>query len=565
MTGRKPESGKSLGDLYPKLLSEWDYEANGEITPFDAFPHSGKKYWWICPICGGHYSQRVVKKTSKSPQKCPYCRNLKVLIGYNDLQSQCPELAKEWSPKNEKKANEVNCRSKKPAFWVCGKCGFEYTASIASRSVSGTGCAACTNKAVWPGHNDLATKFPQILEIWDFDKNELKPWEVVPGSAKYAYFVCPKGHHHRSQICEVTKSIAERGRTSCSKCSSKSSASEYTVLFYIQKIFGDEVIHTEKIGPEKIEADIYIPSIKTAIEYDGIFYHSSEKAKRKEDKKEHSFSKLGIRLLRIKESDRNEKTISTIRFIRDSYTGPNFTWAINALISEIAPRPLGTNFVDLNRDQNTILKYKKDIETKQNLLQTNPEIAEKWDYQANYPLRPEYFTRGSNYKVKWKCKNHPWHPYSATIKSQACNGHGCPYCSGSKVLIGFNDLATTHPELAKELIPEKNDGITAQDISAGSNIPIVWTCKTCGSEWTVTPNSRTNSKRKNGKPSGCKKCSGLARIAVQCVETKEVFTSCKEAGRSVDLTTGGQIKLACENASKMVRGYHWAYVENQAN
>ena len=272
MTGRKPESGKSLGDLYPKLLSEWDYEANGEITPFDAFPHSGKKYWWICPICGGgHYSQRVVKKTSKSPQKCPYCRNLKVLIGYNDLQSQCPELAKEWSPKNEKKANEVNCRSKKPAFWVCGKCGFEYTASIASRSVSGTGCAACTNKAVWPGHNDLATKFPQILEIWDFDKNELKPWEVVPGSAKYAYFVCPKGHHHRSQICEVTKSIAERGRTSCSKCSSKSSASEYTVLFYIQKIFGDEVIHTGKIGPEKIEADIYIPSIKTAIEYDGVF------------------------------------------------------------------------------------------------------------------------------------------------------------------------------------------------------------------------------------------------------------------------------------------------------
>ena len=125
---------------------------------------------------------------------------------------------------------------------------------------------------------DLATKFPQILEIWGFDKNELKPWEVVPGSAKYAYFVCPKGHHHRSQICEVIKSIAERGRTSCSKCSSKSSASEYTVLFYIQKIFGDEVIHTGKIGPEKIEADIYIPSIKTAIEYDGIFYHSSEKS-----------------------------------------------------------------------------------------------------------------------------------------------------------------------------------------------------------------------------------------------------------------------------------------------
>lgn len=173
-----------------------------------------------------------------------------------------PRAGKRMEPKNEKKANEVNYRSKKPAFWVCGKCGFEYTASIASRSVSGTGCAACTNKAVWPGHNDLATKFPQILEIWDFDKNELKPWEVVPGSAKYAYFVCPKGHHHRSQICEVTKSIAERGRTSCSKCSSKSSASEYTVLFYIQKIFGDEVIHTGKIGPEKSKQTYIFQALK---------------------------------------------------------------------------------------------------------------------------------------------------------------------------------------------------------------------------------------------------------------------------------------------------------------
>lgn len=103
MTGRKPESGKSLGDLYPKLLSEWDYEANGEITPFDVFPHSGKKYWWICPICGGHYSQRVVKKNVKKPAKMPILQKPQGSHWIQRPPIPMPRAGKRMEPKKREK------------------------------------------------------------------------------------------------------------------------------------------------------------------------------------------------------------------------------------------------------------------------------------------------------------------------------------------------------------------------------------------------------------------------------------------------------------------------------
>ncbi len=40
--------------------------------------------------------------------------------------------------------------------------------------------------------------------------------------------------------------------------------------------------------------------------------------------------------------------------------------------------------------------------------------------------------------------------------SRASEGVGCPYCAGTAVLPGFNDLATTHPDLSSEWHPTAN-------------------------------------------------------------------------------------------------------------
>lgn len=108
-----------------------------------------------------------------------------------------------------------------------------------------------------------------------------------------------------------------------------------------------------------------------------------------------------------------------------------------------------------------------------------PELAAQWS-EKNFPLTPDTVSFGSHKKVIWKgtC-GHEW---EAQIKNRVSKDSGCPYCSGNKVLSGFNDLASRHPELAQEW-SDKNLPLKASEVAEFSNIKAWWKCKTCGNEW----------------------------------------------------------------------------------
>ncbi len=73
------------------------------------------------------------------------------------------------------------------------------------------------------------------------------------------------------------------------------------------------------------------------------------------------------------------------------------------------------------------------------LLTKHPDLAEEWDYEKNYPQRPEQFTSGSNKSFGWICSWNPNHKWDAAINTRS-RGHGCQKCSWVKT--GENDLAT---------------------------------------------------------------------------------------------------------------------------
>ena len=51
----------------------------------------------------------------------------------------------------------------------------------------------------------------------------------------------------------------------------------------------------------------------------------------------------------------------------------------------------------------------------------------------------------SNKRVWWKCKGgHEWSGLIVNRTRKDKADSGCPYCSGRKVLAGYNDLTTTH-------------------------------------------------------------------------------------------------------------------------
>ena len=70
-------------------------------------------------------------------------------------------------------------------------------------------------------------------------------------------------------------------------------------------------------------------------------------------------------------------------------------------------------------------------------------------------------------------------------------GQGCPVCAGKKVLIGVNDLVTTHPDIAKEWDYNKNGSLLPTQVSYGSSKKVWWKCCTCNYEWESLISSRS--------------------------------------------------------------------------
>lgn len=125
-----------------------------------------------------------------------------------------------------------------------------------------------------------------------------------------------------------------------------------------------------------------------------------------------------------------------------------------------------------------------------------PEIAEKeWDYEKN-KLCPNQVVAESGKKAWWLCAK--GHSYQQAIDNHVKIGQGCPYCANKRVLQGYNDVTTTHPDLVKEW-SEKNRK-KPEECIAGSHQRIVWKCKDCGNEWSAPIKSRAYSKQ------GCPKC-----------------------------------------------------------
>lgn len=115
------------------------------------------------------------------------------------------------------------------------------------------------------------------------------------------------------------------------------------------------------------------------------------------------------------------------------------------------------------------------------LIEKRPELAKQWHPTKNGDLTPYDVTTGSNSKVWWflpyddpKTGKHFDFEWQTSISSRTSMDLGCPYLSGRKICIGFNDLVTTNPELAKEWHPTKNGNLTPYDVTVGSGLKIWW-------------------------------------------------------------------------------------------
>lgn len=112
----------------------------------------------------------------------------------------------------------------------------------------------------------------------------------------------------------------------------------------------------------------------------------------------------------------------------------------------------------------------------------------------------ESLSAGSSRYVNWRCAN--GHMWSATVANRVLNGQSCPVCSGRSVVSGYNDLATTHPDLAAQLV----DRELAHEVGARSHVVARWRCE-AGHEWDASVASRAQ------RGTGCPYCANRSVLA----------------------------------------------------
>ena len=106
-------------------------------------------------------------------------------------------------------------------------------------------------------------------------------------------------------------------------------------------------------------------------------------------------------------------------------------------------------------------------------------LAELWDEEKNGAVELVRLKQRDRYW--WKCPicGCEWsRELGAALKSNLC-----PVCNGRVLVKGYNDLATTHPELAAEWDYDRNGELRPSDVLAGSTRAVWWKCSKCHGVW----------------------------------------------------------------------------------
>lgn len=153
-SGRTIVQGENdFATAFPTLARQWGYEKNGELLPGQVSPYSNRSVWWRCDL--GHEWKASIAHRTFSNGGCPYCAGKCVLPGFNDLESQMPEIAAQWHPTLNGTLTPamVTVGSGKRVWWKCSS-GHAWRAVIYSRTgKQKCGCPVCAGKIKEPVEN----------------------------------------------------------------------------------------------------------------------------------------------------------------------------------------------------------------------------------------------------------------------------------------------------------------------------------------------------------------------------------------------------------------------------
>lgn len=165
-SGKKVNHTNSLQTLNPELAKEWHPTKNGELTPHDVTCGVSRKVWWVGK-CSHEWESSVDQRTSKNTS-CPYCSSKKILIGFNDIWTTNPDLAKQLL--NPEDGYKYTHSSNKKVDWKCPSCKtIVKNKSVTTIKNNGLSCHICSDGISYP-EKIVINVLKQLNIAYEFQK-----------------------------------------------------------------------------------------------------------------------------------------------------------------------------------------------------------------------------------------------------------------------------------------------------------------------------------------------------------------------------------------------------------
>ena len=390
-------------------------------------------------------------------------------VGKPSLSQTHPDLAAQaddWDP------DTVTSGSSKMLWWV-DQHGHRWQARVNSRTgPAQQGCPYCSGKRALPGQTDLATTHPALAaeaEAWD-------PTQVKAHSNRKLSWRCALGH-----VWQATPNNRAKG-TGCPICSGRQVLAGYNDLATLRPDIAKEADGwdpaTVTIGSRQrvwwrcAEGHRWKVAVSDRVATQGCAVCSGHKVLAGHNDLATTHPELALEIDQVNPPCVSAGSSTELQW----RCAEGHTWR-----ARVSHRVRGTGCPTCANKQ--IAVGFNDLAT------THPELAKQadgWD--------PTTVGAGSGRTQMWRCDlGHTW---LCRIDVRSDEETGCPTCANRVIAAGFNDLATTHPELAMEA-----NGWDPTSVGAGSNSKVAWRCQQ-GHEWTALIISRTRDRR------GCPYCSG---------------------------------------------------------
>ena len=557
--GSQVHPDESFGVLHPELIKEWD-ESN-EKTPYDYTEHSSYEATWCCPDCGtkwkaslhvrafgygkcpkcygsqtfkerypelekfyskdndfpyedgvvsdhtyrlwtcehGHEFEDSFNNIYKRGFRCPYCESVKVLQGFNDFATLEPEYAKDYDEAlNGNTASDVLINNR-PAYFKC-KNGHSFKRPVIQHIKSNGVCPICNGTFLQKGTNDLATVYPEVIPLWDYEKNEKEPDEVMATLQNYYYFVCDEGHEFKCSLNYLVSHNFE-----CPVCKGERVDPNRTALTVANPELAKEVSANYFLSADKISVLSDKKILWTCPECGDDYWYPVNLREVHDDSCpycNHTQLKTGNNDLTITNpqlaaewSPNNTKPANEV----GEWQAFEAYWICPECGSEYRCEVRNRSVGDDSCPVCTNKRVEKGIN---DLATTDPDIAAL--LSPNNERKADTLMRSFSMGAEWICPTCGGE-YTHRICDKTPDDSDCPYCHGTKVLTGYNDLATTNPELVPQY-SSLNDR-PATMVRKDWKKYVYWECPDCHYVYERDLRTKTNDN------SDCPICS--KRIAVE--------------------------------------------------